>query len=184
MGQTPRTTLWLGGRLASRWQERLRGRAKGLYGKTLGWVVGLGRTTGARTLRLRPAPVPGSSRPAPCVLPASRTSCIRARRRGWKVGAPLRGWGVLQSAWPAIRETGLLGPGWAATARLGGGRPALLAPPPRLPELCLYLPIPDQPTRHPWSSPLPTPLLSPFFPPLPPPLGGGASPLPTRQTML
>lgn len=74
--------------------------------------------------------------------------------------------------------------GLGGDSAAGGGRPALLAPPPRLPELCLYLPIPDQPTRHPCSSPLPTPLLSPFFPPLPPPLGGGASPLPTRQTML
>lgn len=47
----------------------------------------------------------------------------RARRRGWKVGAPLRGWGVFQRAWPAIRETRSLGPGWAATARLGAGAP-------------------------------------------------------------
>lgn len=90
-------------------------------------------------------------------LLASRALCLACvpdqlhprAPQGLESGGAAAGVGVLQSAWPAIRETGLLAPGWAATARLGGGRPALLAPPPRLPELCLYLPIPDQPTRHP-----------------------------------
>lgn len=46
---------------------------------------GLGRgdrTPGARTLRPHPSPIPGSSRPTPGVLPASRASCIRARAAG------------------------------------------------------------------------------------------------------
>lgn len=74
--------------------------------------------------------------------------------------------------------------GLGGDSAVEGGRPAHLAPPPRLPELCLYLPILDQPTRHPavLSPPLFTCLSFPSPPPSP--LGGGASPLPSRQTML
>lgn len=159
---------------------------------------------------LRPAlraryPVPSTPRPEPCLCPEPAAS--RSRRGDLGVGK----WGVPR---PGGCSSWLLGqrsagraqiqPSWEATAaRLGAGRPALLAPsPPLLAHSPALLPLSacvrsDRPPCPSFSSSpsLPTPLFPrlssstplppslPFSPPLPsPPLwGGGASPLPPRQ---
>lgn len=121
-----------------------------------------------------PRPV---SRPVSCLCPGPSASALSAGVGKW--GRRCGGGGAPACLVSDPRDP-LAWAGLGGDSAAEGGRPAHLAPPPRLPKLCLYLPILDQPTRHPGSS-LPTPLLLLFFPPLPPLPSRGAELLPFLQ---
>lgn len=153
----------------------------------------------ARARHLAPRiPRPGPRAPnLACVL------SLLHHPRSWKVGVPRSGGGAPAPAWVCELRARLKSSRaeQAAAARLGVGRPALLASPPPLPPSlpppCLYPSLP-RPIRlsprlslalHLSPSPLPSPFFLPWspalspFPSSSPPLllGGGASPLPPRQ---
>lgn len=145
---TPKPTLRLGRGMASGDREDS-GTGPGWLRAAEGKLWAGRRETGppAPCTRIpRQYPAPRAPRTVSCLCPGPSASALAAGVGKW--GRRCGGGGAPACLASDPRDL-LAWAGLGGDSAAEGGRPAHLAPPPRLPKLCLYLPILDQPTRHP-----------------------------------